>query len=126
MEQLVIAPVEWTRLRDIDDTAPVSESDYDCLADLRDVLKQHGMLDRFGVALLHTHFDLQPDEIWLEESDDTGRMLITRPVKNSEAGEGNVGTVWHLRDGEIEAAKWCRKYCMRWFFGHSKEHNVAR
>ena len=123
MEQVVIAPVEWSRLRDIDDTPPVSESDYACLSDVRDALKRHGMLDRFGVALLHSHFDLDPDEVWLEETDDDTRTLVSRPVKAAAMGEGNVGTIWHLREGEILAAKWCRKFCERWFLGHSKAHN---
>jgi len=44
-------------------------------------------------------------------------------VKDTEVHEGNVGTIWHLQDGEIRADKWCRKYGMRWIFRHSKEHN---
>lgn len=127
MGNIKIAPVEWSRLKDIDDTAPVNEADYACIRDVRDALQRHNMLDRFGLALLHTHFDLQPDEVWLEETDTSNRQLITRPVKDAGANSGNVGTIWQLRDGEIHAAKWCRKFCRRdWLFGHSKDHNSAR
>lgn len=126
MEQIVIAPVQWSRLKDIDDTTPINEGDFDCLHEVRDVLKRHGMLDRFGIALLHSHFDLGANEVWLEECDEENRVLITRPVHEAEAREGNVGTIWHLRDENFEVMGWCRKYCMRWMFGHSKEHNAHR
>jgi len=56
--------------------SPVNESDYPCLSDVRDGLKRHGMLDRFGIAFLHSHFDLQPGEVCLEETDDQNRMLV--------------------------------------------------
>lgn len=125
MGRIVIAPVQWSSLKDIDDTRPVGEADFECLRDIREVLKRHGALDRFGVALLHSHFNLNSDEVWLEECDEENRILVTRPVRETDAGEGNVGTIWHLRDDDIHAGRWCRKYCMRGgglFFGHSREH----
>ena len=58
---LEVAPTQWGRMKDIHDVDPLNERDYDCLAEVREVLKKYGKQDRFGVALLHTHFP-PPDE----------------------------------------------------------------
>lgn len=117
-----VAPLEWSMLRDIDDTEPLGEQDYACLKEVREVLKKHGKQERLGVVLIHRHnFDLADDEILLEECDSSTRTLITRPVRASEAGD-RVGTSWILRDGP-EPLGWCRKYCSRWWAGHTKAHN---
>lgn len=125
MEQIVISPVQWSSLSDIEAVPPINAEDFECLREVRNVLKKHGSLDRFGVALLHSHFDLQPGEAWLEESDEDGRKLITRVVPEAEASDGNVGTIWQLRDGDFLAMSWCRKYCYDGLFGHSKRHNTV-
>lgn len=125
MSTLTIAALEWSKLKDIDDVEPVNNSDTDCLVEIRDVLKKHGKSDRFGVALLHSHFALASDEIMLESSDAEGRTLTTKPVKQSEAGDNNVGTVWVLREGDVVAMSWCRKYCKKRWFGHDKNHNTV-
>jgi len=61
MNTLAVAPVQWSNLRNIDDVQPVNDGDTDCLVEIREVLRRHGKLDRFGVALLHSHFDLAND-----------------------------------------------------------------
>lgn len=123
MSTLAIAPLEWSNVKDIDDVEPINNCDTDCLIEIRDVLKKHGKTERFGVALLHSHFELASDEIMLESSDSEGRTLITKPVKRSDAGDNNVGTIWMLRDGDVTAMSWCRKYCKKRWFGHDKNHN---
>ena len=120
---LSITPVQWSSLHNIDAVAPINDGDADCLAEIRDVLKKHGKMNRLGVALLHSHFELATDEIMLESADDGSRTLVTRAVKQSEAGTHNVGTIWKLNDGDFAATSWCRKFCERGILGHSKSHN---
>jgi hypothetical protein len=123
MNKLSIAPVEWSSLKDIDQIEPINDEDTDCLLEVREVLKKYGRLDRFGVALLHSHFDLADDEIMLESTDEANRTLTTKPVRRSEAGTNNIGTVWMLREGDIATMAWCRKYCYRWGLQHLKSHD---
>jgi hypothetical protein len=122
---LEVSPMQWSNLKDIDDVVPINEDDTACLAAVRQVLKNFGKLERFGVALLHSHFPLAPDEIMLETSDEKTRTLTLQPVKESEAGDNKVGTIWMLRDGDDVTMTWCRQYCKRWILGHSQAHDDA-
>lgn len=123
MGMVTIAPLQWSSLKNIDAVEPLNDSDSDCLVEIRDVLKKHGKMGRLGVALLHSHFDLECDEIMLESSDEESRTLISQAVKQSDAGNNNIGTIWMLREGEVTTMSWCRKYCQTGLFGHSKSHN---
>lgn len=125
--ELTLSPMQWGSVKDIDDTAPVGINDFVCLAEIRDTLKKHGMQNRFGVALLHSHLGIQDGEAFLEECDTANRVLHLRPVPCEVAENGNnIGTIFHLRDGEINAMSWCRSYCEKsMWFGHSQQHNVV-
>ena len=115
---VAVMPVQWAEFNDIDDVEPLNEEDADCLKEIRDVLKKHGMDQRFGVALLHKHFDLEDDEIMLETSDHDARKLVLEPTKVSDAGNNNVGTIFALRDGEFEVMSHCHQYCKRGIMGN--------
>ena len=54
---LAMAPTQWGRYEDINDVEPLNEGDQACLTEIREVLKKHGKRERFGVALLHRHFE---------------------------------------------------------------------
>lgn len=123
---LAIAPLQWSRLSDISEVKPVDDDDAECLSEIRDILKRHGKLDRFGVALLHSHFDIGEDEIMLETNDEKSRTLITRPVKQSEDVNSNVGTIWVLTEGDITAASRCYQRCAKnIFWPHERIHKTA-
>ncbi len=100
MLRLAIAPAQWSELPDIDEVRPLNDSDTDCFASIREVLRNHGRLDRFGVALLHSHFSLDPDEIMVECSDDESRTLLNKPVRKDEANSSTIGTVWAFLHGQ--------------------------
>lgn len=123
---VIVQPVQWTSFKDIDDIEPVNEGDHACLLELREVLRKYGQQDRFGVALLHSHFDLEEDEVMLETSDHSNRSLHLNAVRQSETGKHDVGTIWKLADGDLDVASWCRSYCKRDFLGHWDLHNKAR
>lgn len=119
-----VSPMQWARLRDIDDVEPLNPGDYDCLAEIRDVLKRHGMQERFGVALLHKHFDLADGETMMEVTDKTSRVLTIRPVKEGAVGE-SVETIWMLRDGDFESMRACKMRCVKQGGNHTWEHVVS-
>lgn len=127
MNTLTISPVQWSEISDIDDIEPISAGDTDCLVEIREVLRKYEKMERFGIALLHQHFVLAEDEIMLETSNNEARTLTSAPVKQSEAGNNNIGTIWMLRDGDITTMTWCRQYCKRGIFGnHFNAHTKAR
>ncbi len=83
MDKLTLQPLQWSTLNHIADVKPIGDWDAACLEEIRTVLQKHNCLDRFGVALLHSHFNLAADEIMLETTDLDKREHWVRPVKNS-------------------------------------------
>jgi hypothetical protein len=83
MSTLVLESVQWADLDHIADVRPIDERDAPCLEEVRLVLQKHNALDRFGMALLHSHFDLAEDEMMLETTDAERREHMVRPVKRS-------------------------------------------
>lgn len=84
-------------LPDIDDVEVRSEADDACFAEIRDVLKRHSALGRFGVTLLHQHFDIADDELLVEQVDVDTRTLTIRPVPAAEVAARPVKeTHWRL------------------------------
>ncbi|MGZ4727685.1 MAG: hypothetical protein ACXWB2_08205 [Acidimicrobiales bacterium] len=82
--------MQWTDLEHIADVRPIDDTDGPCLEEIREVLSKHGALDRFGVSLLHRHFDLAEDEMMLETTDLTRREHMVRPVTQSWIEEHGV------------------------------------
>ena len=84
MTDVKVQPLQWLTLDDINDVRPIDGSDAACLMEIRDVLDRHGMLDRFGVSLLHSHFDVADDEMMLETTNVANREHWVRPVKKAD------------------------------------------
>ena len=99
MATMTMAPTQWGRYKDIADVEPINDGDLDCLAEVSAVLKKHGKRERFGIALLHKHFEMTGDERLVEHTDVERRVLTIKPVKQSEAGP-TIQTIWELGDGE--------------------------
>lgn len=110
MEEIVIQPMQWSSLSDIEAVDhELTSADAACLAELRAVLQKHQRLDRFGVTLLHKHFELSEDECLLETVDIDGRRLLVQPVLRSALPPA-VQTQWRLASNE--PTQWCSSYCM--------------
>ncbi len=110
-----IVPTQWNHLPDISDTQPLTDKERDCLDAIRDVLDRFGCLDRFGVNLLHKHFEMADDEILVEQVDEAGRRLVTKPVRvalvQAEMPTA-YETQWHWqRNPKGEVAQVCNKRC---------------
>jgi hypothetical protein len=105
---LVSRPMQWTQIPDISETEPLTVSDRACLREVRDVLSRYGCLDKFGVNLIHKHFDIAPDEILVETIDAENRTLTVQPVRRG-AMPTAIETQWQLADGN--AVLVCHGYC---------------
>lgn len=102
---------QWSKLprinvveRDLDD------ADSECLREVAAVLKKHGKEWRFGVNLLHSHFDLNDDQVLIETSDPIDQSLWIRPVsKASVANDDVIATAWCLASGEPQMGCVCKR-----------------
>jgi len=90
------------QLPGIQEVAPLSEEDHNCFAEIRGILEKYGNLQRFGVCLLHQHFDLAEDEVLTESWDPERRLLISKPAKRGRSPE-LIETSWRLDTGECRA-----------------------
>ena len=101
MHQNRMDPSGYNELLPADKMEPVTGSDQACLEELRDVLNKHGKIERFGLAILHKHFDLNDGEVLVEETDLENRTLIISPKKIKDIPEkGMVQTIFSLKTGE--------------------------
>ena len=92
---------------------PLSQQDKECFKEIRDILKKHNKLERFGVTLLHKHFDIADDEMLVENIDEENRTQIIKPMKKTVLAsmKGEVlETCWSLHDGEVLMG--CRRACV--------------
>lgn len=97
----------------IDDVATLGPGDQAVLSQVRQVLEENGALDRFGLTLLHSHFDLAPDEVLVETVDAESRTLTIRPRGKVELMQETdpVETSWRLNT--LDGAPSCVLYCHR-------------
>lgn len=102
-----------TGLTPVDEVAPISDADRECLAEIREVLARREMLDRFGVTLLHEHFEVSDDEMLVESCDIERRVLVTRPENIADLGVADaIETSWQFTPDEGPTAMFiCKVVC---------------
>ncbi|MBI3660564.1 hypothetical protein HY230_08850 [Candidatus Acetothermia bacterium] len=85
-----------------------SEKDDALFVELTAVLKKYNALNRFGITLLHRHFDISQDECLLEETDVENRKQNIQPISaNLLRDEKITETSWRLGDGFVAPATFC-------------------
>lgn len=89
-QQVIVESMQWNSLSHIADVKPIGDSDAACLEEVRQVLLKHGQVERFGISLLHSHFDVADDEMLLETTDMEKREHWVRPVKKSFLAENGI------------------------------------
>ena len=95
-----------TTIPHVDDATPLSSADDQCVADIRDVLARHHALNRFGIMLLHDHFQVADDEILVESCDPVARTLMLRPLKKADVADSNLlETSWSLEPIEVRGGR---------------------
>jgi len=88
------------RLVDIRDVEPLNEKDLPIMDEIYHVLRKHDALQRFGVTLLHEHFEIDDDEVLIEMTDRNTRTQTIQPVnKNHPDLIGSIETSWRLDTG---------------------------
>lgn len=115
---IVTQPMQWASAPDIGDVPPLSAQDRECLREVRDVLSRYGNLDRFGLNLIHKHFDISEDECLVETIDVESRTLTVRPMKMGSVGHA-IETQWRLSDGAAYIV--CDQQCV-YNAGHTSRH----
>jgi hypothetical protein len=98
------------RLTGIDQVERRLDSEVRLFREVRDLLRRYGVERKYGLALLHKHFDLADDEVLVEYADIENRTLITKPAPRSEASARNaVETIWSLESGNVTTS--CALFC---------------
>jgi hypothetical protein len=121
VSSVLVLPIQWQSLSDIDDVRPIDDTDAPVLDDVRAVLEKHGCLDRFGVALLHRHFDVADSELMLETTDVSAREHRVRPVVRAElAAKGLTAQSTIIRFDETGPVQHC--VCITDKDGHIGKH----
>lgn len=121
--RVVLQTMQWSALSDISEVPQISGKDYECLDELRGVLKKHGAGERFGIHLLHKHFDVADDEVLVEFTDEEARTLNCRVLKRSalENSPALVETQWRV--DTASASMICHGYC-NIDHGHVRKHQT--
>ena len=88
--QLNVQSMQWSSLNHFADVQPITDQDTPCLEEIRQVLMKHNAVGRFGIALLHNHFDLEEDEILMETTDLTNRTQTIQPMKLADMERDGV------------------------------------
>mgnify|MGYP001196725543 CR=1 FL=1 len=81
---------------DVESSSPIDSSDMACFEEIRSVLAKHGKLERFGVTLLHKHFDLKEGEVFLETTDSKNRTMTLEPKIIDSSDIRTIDTQWYL------------------------------
>lgn len=85
---------DYAALADMDatDVGELGQDDRDCLAELGEYLAATDAWQRFGVWLLHKHFEPQPGEVFVERAIAAPRGTQTAPIDRSAFGDDELNT----------------------------------
>lgn len=101
--------MSWNDLPNIDDTPQLDRDDERCLAEIQQVLQRHDMTSRFGVAVLHQHFELESDEVLIEHCDVRSRTLTSKPIKieDLQKSRNYRPTIIRFDGNRAHGCRWC-------------------
>lgn len=98
----------WNDLDRIHDVDPLTDADEAVLADLHAVLERHDATNRFGVTLLHSHFDLTENEELVERVDADGKtMSISAESVDDFGADELVPTSWRFVGDRLVPMQYC-------------------
>jgi len=112
------AQIFSSKLPDITEVIELCDSDLPIMDEIYQVLKKHDALKRFGVTLLHEHFDVADDEVLIELTNRESRTQTIKPVKKDHPFLTDaIETSWRLDTGMPVMSCKCVK------FGGNHEHH---
>jgi hypothetical protein len=96
VESIRLAATTWTEFPEVGEVRPIGDDDYAILSEIRDVLIKHNAINRFGINLIHRHFDLNQDEVIFETTDVPKRPqhMEVRPASEMADYENVLETQW--------------------------------
>jgi hypothetical protein len=115
-------------LKDINEVDPLTDEDHETLQMVREVLRKRNAIDKFGVTLLHDHFEVNEDEVLLETTDPITRVQTIKPYRNEELKEADITkdgfmqTNWRF-DANDPMNLMCLIYCSSAEGFHFPKHN---
>lgn len=122
MNKVVVHPVQWTTLDHVDDVSPLNDADAVAFSEIRDILRKHGLTKRFGVFLLHKHFDLSEGEFLFEETDEDARKQVISVKRSDNPDDNALQTMWAFsEDASVKAVTKCVRRC-HYDSGHKSVH----
>jgi len=87
----------WNDLSNLMDVANLSQTDNDCLNEIQSILNKYDLTQKFGVALLHKHFEIAEDEMLIERTYLKDKRLETKPEKLGDSNpEDFITTMWRF------------------------------
>lgn len=103
-----LRPTNWNDLPNISDLDSLNETDEHCLKEIKTVLERHNRTRKFGITLLHSHFAINEDEVFLEHTDVATRTLVSRPISTLElANKSYRPTVWRFDGEKPQGCSYC-------------------
>jgi hypothetical protein len=118
---IALKPMKWSELTHVDDVEPLGTSDEQVMEDIRNVLERHDALSRFGIFLVHKHFELAPDEYILETTDEDAREQRLSVVRGDNPDENTIQTMWQFDKYGETAVTQCVLRC-HYDSGHKQRH----
>jgi hypothetical protein len=123
VEKIVIQPMKWSELAHVDDVEPLSEKDHDLMSEIQGVLEKHNALDRFGLCLLHNHFDMKDGEYLFESTNEMQRTQTISVRKDQLSDKNILQTTWKFNQKGFEEITKCVLRC-HYFLGHKQRHKI--
>ncbi len=101
MNHLLANANDRNDLLDISEVQPLTSKDQPMVDEIYQILKKHNALTRFGLTLLHKHFDITKDEMLIESVDPKTRTQTVKPYKKDELTDYDfIETAWRLDTGK--------------------------
>ena len=115
---------EHQGLVDIDNVEQFDpERDQPLFDEIKAVLSKHGALHRFGVTLLHKHFEVYEGEKLVESCNPETRTLTLRPVPAElRSNQSYVETNWRFDTNSTIVNQLCFADCLKTGKTHHEIH----
>jgi hypothetical protein len=115
---------EHKGLTHIDETDSFDPAkDQPLFDEIKLVLTKHNALHRFGVTLLHKHFEVYEGERMVEVCNPETRTLTIQPVKRDlAADETYVETNWRFDTDSVHVNQLCFADCLKMGPRHAEIH----
>jgi len=117
MQTLVVETVDWVTMANMGEEAldGYAEKDLPLFRAIRDCLVRHSAHDKFGLYLVHKHFDVAPDEEMVEHVDfEKARVDVYPDSRDTLDMAQMVPTNWFFSETDhgavsVKVAQWGHK-----------------